>query len=231
MTARTAADVPELVEAGAREMCGGRTPTREALADTRLALSVVPAPLRPIDPDDEEQVRAAAVGHSSGGGRGAVTALRDLGVGLPARAEPSDVVRLADGTTETVGELHAWADEFENNDNPGPLTPPRAGPVDVAGRRGHRLDGADIGVNVIPSIPPRPKPSTRPGDSHPGDDDEIVDYYEWRAPMQSVQMYPFDLGPDAHKPEVGIDGGEPMSADDAEVLAFMLLAAVQQARK
>ncbi len=106
MTARTAADVPELVEAGAREMCGGRTPTREALADTRLALSVVPAPLRPIDPDDQEQVREAwqaaedaalTNGYSwstIGGTRIVVAVLRALRhhhVGLPTRAEPSDV--------------------------------------------------------------------------------------------------------------------------------------------
>lgn len=116
MTARTAADVPELVEAGAREMCGGRTPTREALADTRLALSVVPAPLRPIDPDDADQWDAIA-SHGGTPNNGPwpapstsaiLYALRDLGVGLPARAEPSDAA--------VEAFKRAWSQASEEND-------------------------------------------------------------------------------------------------------------------
>ncbi len=113
----SAADVPELVEAGARKMCGGRTPTREALADARLALSVVPAPQRPIDPDDQEQVREAwqaaedaalTNGYSwstIGGTRIVVAVLRALRhhhVGLPARVEPSDVA--VDAAAEVIAD-------------------------------------------------------------------------------------------------------------------------------
>ncbi len=46
-------------------------------------------------------------------------------------------VYLADGTTETVEELDAWADAFENDDHPRPLTPPRPGRPNLARRRGH----------------------------------------------------------------------------------------------
>lgn len=46
------------------------------------------------------------------------------------------VVYLADGTTETVEELDAWADAFENDDRPRPLTPPRPGRPNLARRRG-----------------------------------------------------------------------------------------------
>lgn len=170
----TAADVPELVEAAAQAMSTVPLPTmdpdlRDALRrGARAALSVVPVPLRPIDPDDE---------------------------------------RLQEVVTD------AWYMESVATDDA------LATAVLAA------LRDDSIG------LPSPPEPDTAPGDSHPDVDDEIVDYYEWRTPTQSVQMYPFDLGPDSHKPEVGIDGEEPMSADDAEVLAFMLLAAVQQARK
>ena len=46
-------------------------------------------------------------------------------------------VHLADGTTETVDQLNAWADTFENDDHPAPLNPPRLGRPNLARRRGH----------------------------------------------------------------------------------------------
>lgn len=54
-----------------------------------------------------------------------------------ANAIVTGVVYLADGTTETVEELDAWADAFENDDRPSPLTAPRPGRPNLARRRGH----------------------------------------------------------------------------------------------
>lgn len=54
-----------------------------------------------------------------------------------ANANITGVVYLADGTTETVEELDAWADAFENDDRPTPLTAPRPGRPNLARRRGH----------------------------------------------------------------------------------------------
>ena len=93
--ARTAADVPELVEAATAAVVaadGDRpTPNRAACA----ALSVVPAPLRPIDPDDDEQMAAVLrtteqVYEHADLAEAILMTLRDLGVGIPQRTEPSE---------------------------------------------------------------------------------------------------------------------------------------------
>jgi len=102
----SAADVPELVAAGGKyiaalrrsaKLSGEVDPSPHSLS--RAALMAVPAPLRPIDPNDDElqQAVCSLMGlDSDGEDLGptdawiVLTALCDLGVGLPARAEPSD---------------------------------------------------------------------------------------------------------------------------------------------
>ncbi len=58
-------------------------------------------------------------------------------------------VHLADGTTETVDQLNAWADAFEDDDRPTPLTPPRPGRPNLARRHGHHnTDGESPRITV-----------------------------------------------------------------------------------
>ncbi len=70
-----------------------------------------------------------------------------------------------------------------------------------------------------------PQPFIRPGD--PDYDEHISDIYEWRGGTQTVQLYPSTTRSAA---EIGIDGCEPGSVEDAEQLALTLLAAVRTAR-
>jgi len=107
----SAADVPELVEAGGKyiaalrrsaKLSGEVDPSPHSLS--RAALMAVPAPLRPIDPDDDQQRHAVEAGDPCGDfpmdSRESLTALRDLGVGLPAGAEPSDAA--VDAAAEVI---------------------------------------------------------------------------------------------------------------------------------
>lgn len=66
-----------------------------------------------------------------------------------AEGDITGVVHLADGTTETVEQLDAWADAFENDDRPTPLNPPRPGRPNLARRHGHHdTDGESPRITV-----------------------------------------------------------------------------------
>ncbi len=78
-----------------------------------------------------------------------MTAHSPAGQTRDAEGNITGVVHLADGTTETVDQLNAWADAFENDDRPAPLNPPRPGRPNLARRHGHHnTDGESPRITV-----------------------------------------------------------------------------------
>jgi len=100
---------------------------------------------------------------------------------------------------------------------------------DQAGQRVGAVGGADrmkLPENVwLVNVESMPEPFIRPGD--PDDDGYRSDIYEWHGGTQTVQLYPSTARSAA---EIGVDGCEPGSVEDAENLALALLAAVRTAR-